>query len=959
VGLSKAWPLVAALSAFACVPPEIPISLEVQRGDLVVVADLDLSSAPTSVDFFVYEPGVRFRLPTQAGFALFRVKSSDLLRPSGSLVEEDFRGLRARRVSDPLDIRSDPSQGGAGYCGRCLVPSSAPPQIVNDGDSCALPPYADGELYAETSNGQKLRTDSGAASVLDGIKAQIRLDWPKACACAPETAAPLLAGFDVRPVAPTAAPLFAAAVAERSSDGFIAGFGERGLMTIAKNGAPQVIAPVSDLDLDVQAAIAVRSGPFAGDFLVAMDSFSPAFFLPSAFYRFRITPDGALVDHAMMTMLSDHNVDAFRYLKDGDDPAQPYPQFPIYGLGTRQVLGYFSSGLVACEESRFSCQIVNIPDCVPPVNSSVHDIFVMADDTGVAIADNAFYYKQSSATPDPGPSPTDAWTCNPLASAYAFAPGAGSSSVSIAITRLDAMGRVGNRLFVCADESVDACAPSRSLVLSATVGASRGRFPSPDWRVVATSRDGVGCHHFIPVPGDPSRARLVWSSGETIDFDASGAIKGHDQIARAFPPSSLPWFQIIGLDGGSTLMRSFENALYVLPNTGTSSSTARFQQIYGPASFEDSAYHAIVETECGFLALGRSDAIVEYVTQQKGARMGAMPGLRTFPWGALHGHQDGDVVRGAVRDTQSSASGLDVILAVGFNQRSKKPFARRIYAAVDSSCAITLNDTNEIEIPSAFDGSALVGVAETGPGSFVAIVEGTRLIYIGGASAAEIPVGLDLVNPPDPCTHITPRLDALEAIDGRSGVAWAVGDQGLILRIAGGRVDRYKATTTNAAGMVVDANADWTAVRASCPDRVLIAGSLPTELLGDLTSAFQVVHQGTPDGQCSPVDAVDVKSKTDPVDDPLIVREYPESCSGLPGPNPVRYTAPAAFLRDGSSAAIGLGNGYIHRFTPDRPERIKVPFGVIGLAQDASGVALFGGKESRLAIGTTTTAASH
>jgi hypothetical protein len=948
---------VSAISA--CLPGAVPVSLDLQKDDVVIVVTLQggLAQAPSEVTHFVHGgggAGFVFAHPPNTPFIVYRLKGSDLVRPDGPVLPEDLQSLRVRLTSSPLDIRPDPKRGGTGYCGRCLVPSIEPPQIVNDGDSCALPTYAEGQAFYPSPGGFAVRNDAMTPTLLENVRGTIRLDWPGACACAPTPPKPSLEGIDIRPVSPVTAPWTFGIVAERPSDGIIAAFGEQVAATFPSGQSPQIVTPIPELNRAAQAAISIRSGPYAGDFLVAAEIFDQHVFEPSTFLRFHVGADGAVQGPFAEGDVTE-SLSSFRYLKDGDDPAQPYPAYPLYGLGARETFGAFTAGMVACDEQMFTCREVPVPECPPAASlSDMHAAFVASDDSGVAIADTALYYKQASPSRTIGPTPSDPWICTPLRS-YRWATGVGSATASVDIAVLRAMGRIKDRFFICGIEAVPDCMPPHAIVLSATVGAAPGEFPSPDWRVVYQSSEKVRCKDFVPFPGDTEKIRLVLNSGDMVDFDQNAHATQSGNLFSLFPDRT-GWWSVGGLQGGSTLVHTFENGL--LLKRASAAPTDKFQRIYGEPR-HGAAYGAMVENECGFLAFGDPNGLVQYVTPAKAALTpGLMPGVRPpIPWDAAHGLSANEGFMAAVRDTESSAGGLDVALAVGYNNASgtNRPIARRIYLSVDpSTCEGQLEDANEIELGPELDGIAFLGIAETGRGSFVVIAEGTRLFQITGTTVTEIQTHIELMNPPDACTHEVPRLDAWSAIGGQNGVAWAVGARDLIMRIAGGHADAYKATTLDPSGMPVEVDATWSSVAVTCPDRVMIGGQVEVDLLGPIASVFEAVHQGTPEGQCRAVDVVDARSKTDPIHDPLIVREYPQSCSGLPGPIQIRFARPVGFIEDGASLAVAMDSGYLFRFSAERLERITVPFGVLTTLQDSSGTVIFGSTETRLAVGVPT-----
>lgn len=954
---TRAALLALALPLQACIGAAIPITLDLVPGEVLVVATTSGSGAKLAdVRQFVYSgrgsDNLAFTSAAGQPFFTFRLNTADFVRADGSPIAlNEFARVRVRLSSARLDLDPDPAKA-TGSCGRCLVPvRKMPPQIVNDGDSCTVPAFAAGALWSGSNGSYEPKIDPASQRMIEEARQAIRIDWPHPCACSPRADAKRLAALDIRPIAPGPAPWPLQAFAERDSDHLIAGFGDGVAIAFAAGRATPQASALVDFGRKVDAAIALRSG----DFLVANQKYNTLNMGGSNLDRFVVPTDGpdrGIISGPLPAAMRLEHVSRMKYLRQNE--SSPYPRAPLYLLGIARLATSYQPTIAACTDDMFQCASVRLTECArEAVDSALFDITIMNDGTGVAAAPNAIYYKAPRPPPESNPDISDTWTCTQRQVAYEWVRGSPAGSRPTRVRGFRALGRAGNRLFLCGNQVVDQCADTRAVVLTATIGAEPNTLPNPDWRILMTGGDRVLCHRFLDIPGEPERTRLLFNNGVTRDLDQTGSVVQEGRIGTLFPPGAPPWFEISTLSPRSILMRTRENGVYV------SDGRASFQRLYGSDRYEGSDYQAIVPTDTGFLAFGNPNGLVEVTVPKDavGHKEGPPVTTRLTDWRGLR--KSGDSLRAAVIDSQRSREGTIAIVVAGGNDSSGRlvPLLRRAFIGRDAATGSrTITDAQDVAIRGGPDGIAFVGLTETAPGRFVITAEGTRIFELSGAEAAEVPIDFDApdtpevetkpVHEPSPCGGGTAPF-SWRAIDGANGAAWAVGELGLIVRIASGRAERYIAPIEDTRGTSRPVNAEWGAVRALCADRVLIGGQYPEPDLGALAGVWEVAHRGSTPG-CT------LSARPDPaaiVLDGLLVRQVNETCIGFPNVVDIRFAVPKSFLVDGPSVALVLDSGQIHRVQAMRTERLKVPFSIESAAQNPNGHLLFGGTEARLAVG--------
>lgn len=971
----------------ACVPAAEPLELEIEAGDLVVVAaaadgtdgpELRQAIASVATD----APFARtFASPADAPFFVFRVRASELVGATEPLTAAVLARVRARLATEPRDERCDVrcareatecrracadaacqdacaaatpacatacAETSTGDCGRCLVPTSTPPIVVSDGDACTLPAFVEGRLFRREDGRYVARASDENLRAVEAARLQIRLEWPRPCACSDPEATPSIAGADIVPIAPDAAPWPLSTFAE-TSDGLVVGVSDRVAITFdpARPARPSAPTELGDYPVEVRS----MAGLADGDLFASAEAFDESLM------------DGYRFDRLAVDRAQDPPRVTVRTPLDVSLPARPQlikpvgdgPAAPLWLIGSAVgQFGILEPAMFACGPDGTRCQPVNVTSCAGDVYTLIlRDLVTLPSGAGIAMSDRALFYKAAG----PGgttPEPTEPWTCHADLPPFPWRADAGGDDDSVSIRTFRAITRLGERVFLCGVRAPPRCEASFPVVLTATVGAPLGQEPTPNFVAIAREADGAECQRFLPVPGDPTKVRALFSNGRTIELDADGNVGARGQIGELFGPSSLPWSEIRALPSGNLVARTRENGLY------WSDGERPFVQLYGGA-YERASYSRIVSTPQGFFAFGHPAGLVRIdATREAGAPVGH----RGFVEDEVGAITSSDRVRGAVVDTSSLVDGAFDLVVVGYRDTSPvTPLLRRLRVEAKTATVSMIVSAMDLVVPESLAGLAVDGITETSPGRFAAIVQDTRIITIDGDVATEVELDFDAPeteaielkprNQPSDCGGGTARLDAWRAIDGEDGVAWAVGQQGLVMRIAAGKGQRFILNVEETPGVPKPTtDADVAVVRATCADRAVLAGRFDRlqGMGGRTLSVWNLQPKGSPAGTCFPSG---VPAITPGDGETLQVRELAETeCLRIPHTvGQLVYGYPRAILSDGTGTAIAFENGYLHRFEANRVERLRVPFSISSVAQDASGALVFGAGESRLAVG--------
>ena len=165
-------PGVSALVAFVACAETIPVPIEAEPGDVVIVAATNPAGAVVATQLTDFGAPQAIALPRDATVVTW-------VLPRGSLIDEDGVPLTSQddlsvRIVDPNrpDFTAGMASRDTGSCRRCLAPSGQGPQIMFKGDSCAVPRFA-------------RATGDQAPGTLTAARRQIRLERTGACPCVP------------------------------------------------------------------------------------------------------------------------------------------------------------------------------------------------------------------------------------------------------------------------------------------------------------------------------------------------------------------------------------------------------------------------------------------------------------------------------------------------------------------------------------------------------------------------------------------------------------------------------------------------------------------------------------------------------------------------------------------------------------------------------------------------------
>lgn len=912
---------------------EIP--LEYRPDDVAIVAATVDHRLVVSLEPFGADSPITVESDEGSPVYTWVLRQEDFVEPGGAPIAPAVLQQVVPRLSD---VVPDPN-GNSGACNRCFAPTRTAPQVINEGESCTIPSFVRGAIWKE-ENGSFVC--SGAADspicsagpeadqkLVEEVRRLIRIDWPGPCACNGEPEATSLEGLDVRPISPVAAPYPMNAFAQ-DQEGRVAGFSTGAAILYDPTTMATDLVRIEDWPVTVEEAIALRDG---GGFLVASREFNTGFLDKYRFDRFEVA-DGRLV--GPIEVAREHLARPRRIEYLGD-----HPDFPLYLLGNiRGNLGIIEPAMFACNDASMACQRAGLEQCEDESQlANVLDVEILPGGSGFALADHAFYYRASNAPPRSNPDPNDPWTCSQNRDPW---PWRGEAEEPVKTRLFSSLGRAGNRLFVCGLTSTPPCEPDYAVVLTATITSSVGVVPDPSWEVVYRGSDWTRCGSFLEVPGAPNQTRLHLSGQRLVDFDATGAVVQETSIADVY--GEVPGLHSL-LDlaqPGFAALQSNESQLF-LKEEG-----APLTRIYGGEARERADYRAAVALgEGDFLAFGHPDGAARIRVLESTVDGFPEVDVRVLadPTGAI---KAGDALRDAVLDRkETEAAGVPVVLVAG--ERESDTLLLRL---VVGDGEILRSDV--LTPPGSVDDLGAVRIGEAAPGQFVVGTEGTRILRVVNDEVTELDIDFDdpdteevEVRPtrePNACSGNVPRLDAWRAVDGKNGVAWVVGSDQLAFRVTGDRVERFMGA----------ASIEYSALRVTCPDDVLLAGRGHTvDLAGvdqfrmqfwgvaPVEMEEEEISLGVRRGQAlqevgeEQITSISILS---------IVQGYPRAVF----PDVAEGGGPAQHR----PFAVALSNGYLPRFfAASGLDHVRPPFSPEVVVQSPGGYVLYGGRDSRLALG--------
>lgn len=902
---------------------EIP--LEVSTEQLVVV--LATVDGRPSAALRRREPGQAFEVESDPETPIFTwvIDPEQLLDPSGAPISADvLASTKARHRGDPAD--------DVGACGRCSDLSHRAPQVINPGDSCPVPAFTKGAVWVQGDDGRSCRGSADGTlcppgsdleqGLLYAARDEVRLEWPGECACTGPGSAPSRRNLDIRSITPEVMPA-PMEVVTQTPTGQVVGISREASFVFDPQTQRREVRPVSGLDLTHLGAI----GTDGGQVLLASESFNTGWSDLTTFHRFGIE-DGALTEPTLITEEATILPDGMSYLGRGTNR-------PLWISGMVRSATNFEPAIQACSEA-LDCDSATVNTCRRAMYyGGIGELAMLDNGAAVGRSNQVLYLKGARPPPAINPHPLDPWVCVEPKDQYSWRGTGGQPAVRLGW--IASMTTVGNRVFVCAETTYENCEPNYAVILTATVAPTFSGSPDIPLQVTYRGGDWSRCRRFLKVPGQRG-VRALLSGQRLIDFDEDGWFVSDTDLATAYGP--VPSYQGIEQpQPGWLIGRSTENRIYVA--TGTA---APFVQAYGPESAAGASYDVLIALDDGdFYAFGHP----------RGAQRVRVTPAGDFPTVALELVPDlaeatltSDDLRAGALDHGASTDAEHHLLVGG--KRGRAPYLARYMIT-----ATGIQSAQVVNLPEGLGDVAVVKIAEIGPGNFLVALEGASVFSVRGTTAAAVeidyddPSTLDVearpARSPDVCTRQPPRLDLWRAIGGSHGVGWLVGTDGLVIRVGGTQGTRF--VVPGARGLTV------TAVEATCPDQVLIGGQgRQFDSSGGEAVRMQfwksVQSLETPEGRLEEprdlalerIGELDVEAVTIyPIYAGLPIALFPE--------NPVGSRSERPF------AAV-LEDGYVHRmFVADRLAYTKSPFVPKAVAASKKGWILFGGDESRLALG--------
>ncbi|MEQ9497511.1 MAG: hypothetical protein RIT81_11645 [Deltaproteobacteria bacterium] len=902
--------LVLSTCLAACGESGVELTVEYGPGQTVVAVSTVDGRAIASLH--PYRAGEPLRVDADPDRPIYTwiLQEGDYVRPSGA----DVPSVEL----DALAVRTDgPAPGG---CGRCLAPSTKFPQVMNPGESCLVPSWNRGAIWHPDGDAFRCAGAPGSRVCAEGngddgielerVRRSLWLEWPGDCACRPPQAPANLSQMTVEAVTPDDAPWPLNTFSARE-DGVIAGFSRNGAAVWDPATGRTEFTRFDDLDTTVRHSTALPNG----DFLVSAGRFNTSTFDEHQYYRVSIV-DGRAQAPVPLDDGGRAIAERLMVLDDAGD-------WPLYLIGGERGLGSVEPGMYACSTNPFTCQRVDVEQCIDLRRfSRIYGLSIFPDGTGVAIAHQGLYYKAPNAPPLINPHPSDAWSCFQFEDPVPRADEEGS----VEIVELSAMTRQGDRAYVCAiAKSTERCTSDFSVIMTATVAAAPGELPDPDWRVTWSSSPGRRCREFLD-SGQSGVVRMQLSGATAVDLDADGYEIDSQPLSDLY--GSFPSMDVLSpLADGTLLGRGRENQVYA--NTGTTS----FTKIYGPEETDGATYRAIgVDHRGDFIVFGHPRGVTRVRSTDATATVIEAPEL------------SGVRVDAAVVDEALSSADRTVFL-IGGSKDGDAYLAR-----VDVGDTVSVGQP--LALPSTFaENLDIVDVAAIHPGRFVAVTHGTKILQIDGDTVTEIELDVDdLTTPdvetfprpqPDACSGNVPRVDHWRRVVGGHGVAWAIGRDGYVVRVAGGVAERFK----------LDKRPTLYGATLGCPDDLTLTGygtaSELEEMYGIMVFYRNVATPLPPDAETVALDARGLDFERFAVDELFSL-----SISEVTYQRPIDLLPDTTTDREAAPRAVVLANGFVYRLgATERIRYVRTPFNPLRAVQAPDGSVLFVGGESRMAIG--------
>lgn len=632
-------------------------------------------------------------------------------------------------------------------------------------------PVLDGDScpLASGAAGEAFRNDGGDLVAIDldpedaaALADSIRVEWPGACACALDPASPIADLPSFRPITPVEDPFPPDALAQHD-DGTV-GIFTVGYGAIVDPSGARVEERLPPLDAPIAAAGALPSPPGAHRFLVTHHG-TDLVGANGHFYVLEESPSG--ID--LRTAAIDAPIDAEGIITRRIERGLVGGAEKILLLGAQTpggIVRFDLPSIFACDDDGGALRCEELVRGTPcqSERAAVLDLEIAGDLFFAALDTEPLLVGARS------PAGEMTWICgkSPIV-----------PPLGLGIAEIQRISRAADRIVACASHGGDGVS---LLSRAATGAASLEELARLPWTH----------HETIRIPG----CRELVSDGATVSMTtplgtyvvSAGGIERFENDATH--PDARRLDSIAKLAGGWTLAitgegRSAGSGVYRKRDGGA------YELVYGPP-FAKGFYRGLSRVEGALYGFNPEDGLVRIDP-------GAIPIVAPVP---VAGWPARASVNDAVPD---SATGRIV--------------------AVTSTSVLEIDLDGGVSIVDGPIDAFMASIVELTPSRFLIGTTGSRLFVYQDAALRELEI-----DPDDPGTEELEGWPALRwtffRITASAGVAWVPGAEGLLLRVAGDRVERFSPALRYLPrpDRPFDATGEPTlAVAAVCPDRLLFS----------------------------------------------------------------------------------------------------------------------------------------
>lgn len=793
------------------------------------------------------------------------------------LVEANGASIGDQRLAQ-LKVSSDEKAAGEGGCGRCLFETAIAPQIVHDGDRCALPAFVEPVIAGGTER---------PAFELDGVRAKIFLEWPGDCACEPYAIENdfRLQAARVLELSPRIEPIEEVA---QAPNGDVTAVSQHRVSVYAPDGTlrAEKIGAALPFVGPVQSAIAGNDGSVliashdedAGDAQSVLRRFSAA-----------LEPIGGELDLPVRpgTMRwIDGRAILLGQTERRDDPRAMACVFPGEDLG--------SCG----PASALSCAAFTPDGVYPAIGGAYQDAalagekLVLGGSKGLAIFERAIDPTRSiSAGNANGKLFGEVADCGGAVRWTAIGPEVLRIDDNL---QLSTVAALGDQLLVC-------ISGTSARVMTAPLADSifDPQAPLPAFRTVIEG--GTACGPFYAVPECPGALRIRAGDGAPVlALDAQGEVIVREDCVAS---EAAPAIETRTFVPGWTLSRTGGGRLFLRDDRAAD---LEFRLLHGSARSEH-PIAAVIAREDHFVAVQQTGEVARVDLTADRREVASARWLEEKVGGLAAGER---ISSAAVLETTSGAEEYLAAVFGGIRARFVRiSFGSGTGSGAGSGAPVT-NEFRLAEGAPPLEGVVFRKLAAVAPGVFVLPTTDGRIFLLRGDRLREVelrPDGLIPARNAFECYEGTlpsndPNADILRDASGALGTAYVVGCEGTSYRVHPYSEPPIAVGLTlkgmNLYDEVRDGAPSLTAVRAECPDSAVFAarGTGRTdweqgrlfELLPDLSIRLEPINRG-------------VRSTS------LISSEQPGAIAGTR-----RWTA-IAFAGSGSNGSLQIV-GDAHRF---------------------------------------------